>query len=149
MSEIASVPPSFLNLDLELESFKDMTTLKQELGSQAFVLSFGPTERGYRLALEPVLNGGLSTDASACTDHFLSLLESLTPQAKVELRHCSVRVFDYGFDGGLEANPIRTDLSSIQLGKMAALGLDVRITTYAYRAAEPEDLSSGEGGVDV
>ncbi|MFN3438754.1 MAG: hypothetical protein ACK41V_13730 [Acidovorax sp.] len=67
----------------------------------------------------------------------MDLLEGLSPEGTGILQSCTARVFDYGFDGGLEANPIHTDLGASHLARMAALGIDLRITTYPYRAAEP------------
>lgn len=139
MSEAASAPASFLNLDLELESDRELPVLEKELGRGSHILYSGPVPGGYRLALEPLVDGKLNADADACTEHFLSMLEALPDSGRAEFSACRSRVFDYGFDGGLEANPIRTDLSSGHVGRIAALGLTVRITTYPYRAAEPED----------
>lgn len=139
MPEAASVPASFLNLDLELESSEELVALEEELRSGAYVLYSGPAPEGYRLALEPLIAGTLNGDSSSCTEHFLSRLEGLSGTARAEFVGCHSRVFDYGFDGGLEANPIRTDLSRGTLARMAALGIDVRITIYPYRAAEPEE----------
>jgi hypothetical protein len=148
MSEVVSSPASFLNLDLELESSEDLALLAAELGRRAFVLYSGPISSGYRLSLEPLVDGKLSGDPSACTEYFLNILEALAPECAVEFRGCRSRVFDYGFDGGLEANPIHTDLASAQLVRIAALDISVRITTYPYRAAGPED-ESAEARVDA
>jgi hypothetical protein len=139
MSEVASVPASFINLDLELESSGELVALEEELARGAYVLYSGPTPGGYRLALEPLIQGLLNADPLVCTEHFLSRIEALRPAAQAVFRVCRSRVFDYGFDGGLEANPIRTDLSSSTLARMAALGIDVRITTYPYRGPGPEE----------
>ena len=139
MSEAASVPASFINLDLELESSGELVELEEEPGRGAYVLHSGPIPGGYRLALEPLIDGTLNADPLACTEHFLSRIEALSPAALAVFSACASRVFDYGFDGGLEENPIRTDLSSGTLARVAALRIDIRITPYPYRAAEPEE----------
>jgi hypothetical protein len=138
MSETMSVPAVFINLDLELESSSDLAPLVKELGHQVFVLFCGQVSEGFRLTVEPLIDGSFNTSASACTEHFLALLEGLSPDGAAILRGCAVRVFDYGFDGGLDANPIHTDLCTSYLARMVALGIDIRITTYPYRAAVPE-----------
>lgn len=138
MSEITSALASFLNLDLELESSSDLSPLADELVRRVFVLYCGPLRSGFKLAVEPVIDGSLSSSPSACTEHFLSALESLSPQGAALLKGCTSRVFDYGFDGGLEENPIHTRLECNHLGRMVALGIDLQITTYPYRADEPE-----------
>lgn len=141
MSKAASAPAFFLNLDLEMESSTDLSQLAVELGRRAIVLYRGPILNGYRLSLEPDIDGRLDADPALCTEHFLGMLESLTAKCAEEFRGCRSRVFDYGFDGGLESNPIHTELTSRQLARIAALGVDVRITIYPYRAGEPEDES--------
>lgn len=137
MPEIVSFPASFINLDLELESFSDLGPLAEELARSVFVLYCGPVEAGFRLSVEPVISGALSTGPDACTEHCLSMLEALSPEGAALLQSCTSRVFDYGFEGGLEANPIHTDLNRAHLARMVAAGVDLRITTYPYRAAEP------------
>jgi hypothetical protein len=143
MSQVASVPASFLNLDLELESSSDLGPLAEEFERRVFVLFCGPVPAGFRLSVEPLIGSSLSTSPHACTEHFLRLLEGLSPEGVGILHRCTARVFGYGFDGGLEANPIHTDLDASHLARMAALGIGLRITTYPYRAAEPEE-ESGE-----
>jgi hypothetical protein len=138
----ASVSASFLNLDLELESHSELGALAEELGRRAFVLFSGPSPNGYRLSLEPVIDGSLDARAGACTEHFLTLLEGLSPKGAATLLDCTSRVFDYGFDGGLEAGPLHTDLSHAHLARMAALGLGLRVTTYPFRDYDAEDADS-------
>jgi hypothetical protein len=141
MPKPASAPAFFLNLDLEMESSTDLSQLAEELGRRAILLYHGPILNGYRLSLEPAIDGTVNADAAMCTEHFLGMLESLTANCAEEFRGCRSRVFDYGFDGGLEANRIHAELTSSQLARIAALGVDVRITIYPYRADEPEDES--------
>ena len=146
MSEIASVPASFLNLDLELESSWDLEALAEELALGVFVLYRGPESERFKLSMEPLIGGSLNASPEACTEHFLNMLESLSSEGAAILKNCSSRVFDYGFDGGLEANPISTDLKSAHLARMVSLGIDLRITTYPYRAAEPEEWADATRG---
>ncbi len=126
-------PASFLNLDLELESDRDLAPLAEHLSGQVFVLYCGNCDDGFRLSIEPVIASALSQDPSACTEHFLRLVATLPPELLSLWRGCMSRVFDYGFDGGLEANPFKTILSSSQLGRIAALGADIRVTVYPFR----------------
>ena len=145
MSGITSVPASFLNLDLELESSSNLSALAEELGHGVFVLYCGPVSAGFRLSVEPAIDGLLNASPRACTEHFLGLLEALSSEGVALFQGCSSRVFDYGFDGGLEAEPLHTNLGRTDLARMAALGIDLRVTTYPFRAAEPEDGESSCG----
>jgi hypothetical protein len=128
-------PASFLNLDLELEASTSLEPLHDHLKPRSHILFSGKSKNGYRLALEPVIRGRLSGNASACTKRFLAALEALpSPLAKL-LRQCKTKVFDYGFDGGLESGPLAVTLSNEQLSRISRLGIEVRITVYPYRAA--------------
>ncbi len=138
-----SVPAAFLNLDLELVSPLDLTPVADHLKETAFILHCGPVEAGHHLCAEPLIKGHLNADPHACTEHMLSVLEALAQQQRDLWQSCSARVFDYGYDGGLEENPLSTQLSPAQLARMAALGLHLRVTVYPYRHSD-----SAEDGDD-
>lgn len=148
MSQTPSVAASFLNLDLELEASTDLTSIAESFDRRVFVLYCGEVGSGFRLSVEPVIDGSLSRDPIACTEYFLRLLEGLQ-QAHGDLwRSCSSRTFDYGFDGGLEENPFHTNLHADHLSRMANLGIELRITVYPYRASEPEDESDASANTN-
>ena len=86
-----------------------------------------------------IIEGTLNTDPVICTEHFLNLIENLSPGDDALWHSCTSRIFDYGFDGGPEDNPIHIEINAAHLARMAKLGIDFRITVYPYRAAEPED----------
>ncbi len=105
------------------------------------VLHCGPGANGEHLAVEPVIGGQLNPDPAACTEHMLGLLEGLPEEPRRLWQSCTSRVFDYGFDGGLEENPMSASLSPAQLRRVADLGLELRMTVYPYRSHDP---SQGE-----
>ena len=148
MSQSLSAAASFLNLDLELESSADLASIAESFGRRVFVLYCGEAGSGFRLSVEPIIDGGLSGDPFACTEQFLSLIEGLQQVHGDLWRSCSSRVFDYGFDGGLEENPIHTNLPVDHLARMAKLGVELRITVYPYRASEPEGEPDGSASAD-
>ena len=130
---------SFLNLDLEIEAAFDLEPLVKHFEGHTFVLFLGTTGASFRLALEPVIKGRLNADPVACTEHFLSVLEAFPEEAKALWSACRSRVFDYGFDGGLEFPPIHIELSSSLLARSAKLGLGQRITIYPFRERGNEE----------
>ena len=148
MSQSLSTPASFLNLDLELEAFTDLASIAESFGRRVFVLYCGDVGSGFRLSVEPIIDGGLSGDPHACTEYFLDLIEGLQRAHGDLWRSCSARVFDYGFDGGLEENPIQTNIPSHHLARMANLGIEFRITVYPYRASEPESDPDASASTD-
>lgn len=147
MSDKRSVAASFLNLDLEVEASADLTFIAESFGSKVYVLYAGEVEGGFRLSIEPIIDGSLSGDPMACTEHVLRLIEGLSAELKKLWQSCKSRTFDYGFDGGLEENPLHTNISSDHLARMANLGIDLRITVYPFRASEVESDSSADNCV--
>jgi hypothetical protein len=134
-------PPSsasFLNLDLEIDAPTDLAPLAECLKSQVFVLFCGPTDSGFRLALEPLTRGRLNSDPVACTEQLLGILENLPPDLAQAWHSHTSRVFDYGFDGGLASPPIQMSLPFALLARVVKLGLDVRVTVYPFREGAVE-----------
>jgi hypothetical protein len=130
-------PASFLNLDLELNSATNLGRLAKHLDASAHILYSGRVAGGYRLCAEPLIDGRLSTSLRACTSYFLELLEGLPDDLAGTLQRCKSRLFDYGFDGGLEAKPLALTIPTTHLSRIARLGIGIRITVYPYR--EPSD----------
>jgi hypothetical protein len=126
---------SFLNLDLELNASTGLSRLAKHLEDSAFILYSGPVKGAYRLCAEPLIRGNLSKSARACTAHFLDVLEALPKDLAALFKRCKSRVFDYGFDGGLESKPLSVNLPPAHLARIAHLGVQVRITVYPHRPA--------------
>jgi len=132
-------PASFINLDLEFSADGPLDELAHHFERTSFVLFHGEVENGYRLAVEPVINGELSQDIQACTEHFLAIVRSLPPELISIWNSCSSRVFDYGFDGGLEQPPLRVMLPFSSLVEIAQGSIDIQITVYPFREASSDD----------
>ncbi|MDR3482148.1 MAG: hypothetical protein P4L91_15720 [Burkholderiaceae bacterium] len=130
-------PASFINLDLELESHSNLSALAQHLAGQVFVLFNGETAQGFRLVMEPLIDSALNGNPLACTEHFIALLNSLPKELLDIWKNCTFRVFDYGFEGGIECPPLHTTICTASLLQIANLGADIRITVYPFREEEP------------
>jgi hypothetical protein len=126
---------SFLNLDLELNAAASLSRLAKHLESSSYVLYNGVVKGSYRLCAEPAIDGNLSKSLRACTSHFLDVLETLPNDLAAIFKRCKSRVFDYGFDGGLESKPLSVNISASQLARIVRLGVQVRITVYPHRPA--------------
>ena len=126
---------SFLNLDLELNASTSLSRLAKHFEGSAFILYNGPVKGSYRLCAEPLIRGNLSRSVRECTTHFLDVLEALPKDLAALFKRCKSRVFDYGFDGGIESKPLSVNLSAAHLARIACLGVHVRITVYPHRRA--------------
>jgi hypothetical protein len=124
---------SFLNLDLELNAVASLSGLAKHLERSAYILYNGTFNGSYRLCAEPVISSKLSKSPQSCTAHFLNVLEALPNDLAVSFKRCKSRVFDFGFDGGLEAKPLSVRIPTSQLARIARLGIQVRVTVYPHR----------------
>jgi len=131
-----SVPTSFLNLDLELKSATSLDAFVQHLAGEVFVLINEKVGGQYFLGLEPIIDGALCSNLENCTRYFIDLLNILPAEMLAVWYNCTSRIFDFGFDGGLESLPLSTMLSTKSLREMAQLGVDMKITIYSFRGAE-------------
>jgi hypothetical protein len=128
-------PASFLNLDLELNSRVNLSRLSEHLDRTTHVLYNGRIKGGYRLSAEPVIRGKVNPSPSACTQRFLDILEKLPTDLAKMFERCKSRVFDYGFDGGLESRSLAVSISNKHLSRIASLGIEIRVTVYPHRKA--------------
>ena len=133
MNKTLSSPAEFLNLDLELTSIVDLNPLVAHFGNNVFVLINEENENGYFLCLEPIIEGTLSDNIENCINHFIQLVSEL-PNELIEIwNSCTLRVFDFGFDGGLEELPLHTTITAESLNKIVHINAEIRITIYPFR----------------
>ena len=124
---------SFLNLDLDLRSKTDLAPLAKHLDRFASLLHSGNHSGEFRITAESLIGGHPSIDPAACTRELLETLTALPVALRTLFDSCHLRIFDYGFDGGLEASPYSVDLPASQLLQMAQMGIDLRVTVYPHR----------------
>ena len=135
---VAAEPAAFLNLDLELRCREDLAPLASYLEERAMVLYSGESEGEFRLTVEPLIGGHSNIGPDLCTSEMLATLATLPEHLLGLFRACHLRVFDYGFDGGIDEKPCSVDLSASQLAEVVRAGIGIRITVYPYRTSEGE-----------
>jgi hypothetical protein len=138
-------PAAFLNLDLDIWSNSDLSQLARYLDQHACLLYSGEVNGVFHITAEPLIGGHSNIDPRTCTRELLDTLASLPSDLKSLFEGCHLRIFDYGFDGGVDAPPCRIDLPADQLSRMAQMGLDIRVTVYPYHADPP----SLQGGAEI
>ncbi len=135
---MASEPAAFLNLDLELRCREDLAPLASYLEERAMVLYSGESGGEFRLTVEPLIGGHSNIGLDRCTGEMLATLATLPEHLLRLFQACHLRVFDYGFDGGVDEKPCFVDLSATQLAEVVRAGIGIRITVYPYRTSEGE-----------
>lgn len=122
--------PHFITLDLELTADGPLDALALHFERTSLVLFHGRVPNGYLLVLEPEVHAEPSPDVQECTDHFLAAVRSLSPELRSIWNSCSSRVFDYGFDSGIEQPPLRVVLPFSSLLEISSERIDVQVSLY-------------------
>lgn len=133
MTTLEKCATSFINLDLELLSPLNLTPIKDHWGTSVFPLTCDFFESDFYLCVEPVLSEEASNTVYYCTEAMLHVLEQLPTEYKILLDSCTSRIFDYGFDAGVnDTPPFQIELLPSQLARIAALDITIRVTIYPY-----------------
>lgn len=122
MSEI-----QFLNVDLELESKQDISTLVADLKKHATVLHYDKDE--YRQLARIEASAEISSPDKAI-NHICELIESCSRNALKQWLSCSRRTFDIGFESGSSPKCFNQALQADTLLRISAIGAGIEITIY-------------------
>ena len=138
----SSYPAEFINLDLEIKSHADLSALAGHFGKEALVLFNDKIDDLYMLSIEPLVDQAFCNSADQCASHFTKILKSLPQDLRELWDACTSRIFDFGYDGGLETVPLSSDISSSTLAEIAEIGASIRITVYPFRKENVEEDKS-------
>jgi len=127
----------FVNLDLVLISNSDFSRLIEHLDQNVFVLTHQEHGQQFLLVLE--VSDIDCNDPGACTQQFLTLIESFSDAARELWDRCTSRTFSYRFEGGCKFPALDTTISVDLLRRIASVGADIGITVYPYRADDTAD----------
>lgn len=129
----------FLNVDLEIESNKDLTPLLQELEGKADAIY----HRGFKDGFDQAnLNHSTYPD---CDDEtkligqsnlliaaFCDLLENLSETTRNLWEDSKVKYFDVGYECGNKSSGYRTEITTETMRRCAELGVSIRMTVYPF-----------------
>jgi hypothetical protein len=133
MSKRNDTVGSFLNVDVELTSPRELKTLAREV--EKWILYSGRTNNGWLLTFETNSYAGKSTPDGVIAK-LCKLIENLSHSAQREWRAAKSRVFDIGFECS-EAEKtktvvVRSSISEDSLRRISALGAKLDITCYRH-----------------
>lgn len=119
----------FLNVDLEIESDRNLQPIVDSFGNDAVNLYCGQA-RGHYLATFEVAN--VATDADSIISYFCMLVKALDKEAKELWDNALTKVFDIGYESVLEARSYSysSEIRAETIEIVAALGASLRITIY-------------------
>lgn len=126
---------NYLNSDLELTSADDLTTLAAALEAAGLV-ALHVTLREDGLWNTWLETRERYTEPEPNIAAMVDVVESLAAPLRSIWERCSHREFNIGYDCGMEPWAFNQGLSSALLGRMAAMGVSLRITLYPDREEE-------------
>lgn len=117
----------YLNTDLELESFEDLTPIVKAFGDDVINLYNGQGCGHFLATFEiAALDGG----PDSMIQHFCMLAETLKSDEKERWDNCFKKIFDIGYECGDGPNRYSDEIREGTLKRVSALGASIRITVY-------------------
>ena len=119
----------FLNVDLEIESHRNLQPIVDSFGDDAVNLYCGQA-RGHYLATFETSN--TEADPDSIVSYFCMLVKALDGEAKELWDTAFTKVFDIGYESVLEARSYSysSEIRAETIERVAALGASLRVTIY-------------------
>lgn len=128
----------FLNLDIVIHSQEDLTLLNNELKDRVLILHNGLIEgengEYYLLSFEADLDTDILNASEVLTLNLCKIINNLSPSSRRLWNQCDRKVFDYGYESGLQPSSFSTELSSKAIAQIASLEASIVTTIYPYQA---------------
>jgi len=123
---IAMNKTHFLNIDLDIESEKDIAPLVQELSQKLIEMTYHNCEGIYRASFE-----SSKSEMEDIIAAYISAIRELTFEAKCLWDGCIKREFNVGFQAENRPRSYEKSISSRSLSEIASVGGQIGITIYA------------------
>ena len=118
----------FLNVDLDLVSADDLSSLIQEFGDDVIVMNDTWLEGEHHVSFE--LGAGESIEPDYLIECFYTLVQKLSTPSKLLWKNCKSRVFDLGFESGTTPRSYHAHLSVKTIESLSKIDAQVAITIY-------------------
>lgn len=121
--------PHFINVDFELTSQHELSSLFYELKDKVDILTNEKIDNEYHLCFElRTLEESIDGPEKLITS-FVDLIDSLSDQSKKAISNCSKRVIDLGFNSGNEGW-LYSSIPSQALKIISDSGFQLNISIY-------------------
>ena len=117
----------FLNVDLDIDSHKDLRPLVDFLGKEVLDLYCGPAMGHQRATLEIATD---RSDPDTLIQRFCLLIQSLEGDELDLWDSAFSKVFDIGYSSGLEPSNYRSEIRADTISEVAKIGGSLRISIY-------------------
>ncbi|BAZ06510.1 hypothetical protein [Calothrix sp. NIES-3974] len=126
----------FLNVDLEIESHQNLQPIVEGLGDKVMNLYCGKAQDHYLATFE--LSDVSAADPDSIISNFCLLIENLEGEGKKLWDSAFAKVFDIGYEAGLQPSSYSSEISPGTIKKISMLGASIRVTIYPHSS-----ISSG------
>ena len=117
----------FLNVDLEVQSHKDLGPIAADFGEDVLTLYCGDAHT-HKLALfETAVSYG---DPDTTISHFCTMIEGMSADVRSLWTDSFSKVFDIGYESGLSSQKYSSELRPDIVARVAAIGASIRVTIY-------------------
>ncbi len=116
----------FLNVDLDIESHHDLQLIVEEFGDNADNLYCGKAQGHYLATFE----ARYTADADSIVSYFCLLVNGFDKEAKELWDSAFAKVFNIGYESGLEPRSYSSEIRAETIEQVAALGASLRVTIY-------------------
>ena len=115
----------FLNIDLDIESNDNIELLVNELGKRMSVMNNNEIDNIYYASFET----GYSEE-NEIINEYVSIVNELSPQAKVLWNNCKKRVFNVGYECGRKPSSYESKINENSIKALAEINGSIYITIY-------------------
>jgi hypothetical protein len=122
----------FVNVDLDLDSFDDLTPLATALEPRAYALERATGRASFELHEFDVAAG-----PEQIILEFVRLVTNLPPDVRNVWDRASSRIFDIGLQSGREPFQETHRLTAETLRAVASIGAEIAVTIYALDPTSP------------
>ena len=119
---------TFLNIDLDLESKEDLSTLVSEMSARTSVMRSEWNGTNYCASFETG-----AQRAEEIIEEYVSIIDGLTAEGLRLWTGCTKREFDFGYDSGETPDDFHSILSAHSISSLARLRGSIAITIYPIR----------------
>ncbi len=120
----------YINTDLEIESVEDFSPIVESFADDVVVLYHGTVLQKFRVSFESV---DVAANANVTVNNFCKLIEALPISARKIWDRSLTKIFDIGYQAGVEPRSYSSEIQPDTIERLAALSAGIRVTIYSVQ----------------
>ena len=119
--------PYYINTDLEIDSREDLSILSKEFGEDVVEMYVGKWGSNQRAAFEVA---GIFSEVNGAVELFCTLVEALSPEARVVWDSSLSKTFAIGLQSGDSKASLETVIRPDVVKRVAEVGASISLVLY-------------------